>query len=436
MDDIFRVVHWWDVQGLAEYEGELCEATLADLTIKVGSACLTRNALLDNGEWYARESVRLCLHPLAHWLAWNFYRLLYEPLPETQGRALPLEWLMAHDMAYVGDGFLWPPVRIYSDGARMTLRPNIAQVPSLDPVQYTSTVPVILPVQAVEDQILRFLETCDIRLRGQGMKDSPFQVVYGELKEELKDVDVRLWRQSEAMLGFDPDDAPEKFQEAFYSLIGYLGRGNTAELAANGESTFIPAEGIQRRIREAGTERHPQDVGISVGPDPTVPAWVKGMEAARTLRQDLAIHGEISDERLAEIYGVPAYTLQGEVARSEDIRLTAYSAEDSRIVLGAGRRRESRRFAIARLLGDEILREAEPQFRLVTRSKTYRQKFQRAFAAELLCPREEVLDRLSRSDGDEDVIEDVAEQFGVSDWVVRHALENDTRLDPLDKTAA
>ncbi|WP_206744068.1 hypothetical protein, partial [Acidithiobacillus caldus] len=61
------------------------------------------------------------MHPLAHWFAWNFFRLLYEPLPETQGRELALEWLMAHDMAYVGDGFLWPPLRIHSDGARVTL---------------------------------------------------------------------------------------------------------------------------------------------------------------------------------------------------------------------------------------------------------------------------------------------------------------------------
>ncbi|WP_226047549.1 hypothetical protein, partial [Acidithiobacillus caldus] len=146
--------------------------------------CLTRNALLDNGEWYARESVRLCLHPLAHWLAWNFYRLLYEPLPETQGRALPLEWLMAHDMAYVGDGFLWPPLRIHSDGARVTLNLYRTQVPNPDPVRYTNTASVILPIRVVENQILRFLKTCDTRLMDLGIKDSPFQAVYRELDFE------------------------------------------------------------------------------------------------------------------------------------------------------------------------------------------------------------------------------------------------------------
>ncbi|MBU2801419.1 hypothetical protein HFV02_03945 [Acidithiobacillus caldus] len=184
MKEIFQVT-WLDgAHGLSRYEGKPCEATLADLAIQVGSLCLTRNTILDNGEWYARETVRLCMHPLAHWFAWNFYRLLYEPLPETQGRELALEWLMAHDMAYVGDGFLWPPVRIYSDGARMTLRLNRTQVPNLDPVQYTNTASVILPIRVVEDQILRFLKTCDTRLMDMGIKDSPFQVVYRELDFE------------------------------------------------------------------------------------------------------------------------------------------------------------------------------------------------------------------------------------------------------------
>lgn len=160
------------------------KATLADLSIQVGFLCLTRNTFLDNGKWCERESVRLCMHPLAHWFAWNFYRLLYEPLPETQGRELALEWLMAHDMAYVGDGFIWPPLRIYSNGASVTLRLNMAQVRNLDPVQYTNTASVILPIRVVEDQILRFLKTCDTRLMDMGIKDSSFQVVYRELDFE------------------------------------------------------------------------------------------------------------------------------------------------------------------------------------------------------------------------------------------------------------
>jgi hypothetical protein len=59
----------------------------------------------------------------------------------------------------------------------------------------------------------------------------------------------------------------------------------------------------------------------------------------------------------------------------------------------------------------------------LTRAKTARQKFQRAFAAELLCPFEELQGMLPAAPEDDDV-ETAARHFEVSPLLVRTSLVN------------
>jgi hypothetical protein len=82
-----------------------------------------------------------------------------------------------------------------------------------------------------------------------------------------------------------------------------------------------------------------------------------------------------------------------------------------------------RRFELARLLGDRIAGNGDGQLFPATNSYTYRQKLQRSFAVELLCPFEALRDML-HDDLSPEAIEDVAEHFDVSDRVVRTLLVN------------
>lgn len=59
----------------------------------------------------------------------------------------------------------------------------------------------------------------------------------------------------------------------------------------------------------------------------------------------------------------------------------------------------------------------------VTRAKTARQKLQRAFAAELLCPSQALQDMLPQDPEDDDV-EGAARHFEVSPLLVRTSLVN------------
>ena len=84
-----------------------------------------------------------------------------------------------------------------------------------------------------------------------------------------------------------------------------------------------------------------------------------------------------------------------------------------------------RRFALARLLGDRLFGHDEP-LSPATRAYTYRQKAQRAFAAELLCPYKALCDFLG-ADRSEERYDDAASHFNVSSWAIDTVLLNNER---------
>ena len=78
---------------------------------------------------------------------------------------------------------------------------------------------------------------------------------------------------------------------------------------------------------------------------------------------------------------------------------------------------------MARLLGDHLLFGEGATMLPATGSYTFRQKSQRSFAAEFLCPLDAVTDML-QGDFSSEAIEDVAEHFAVSTLTVETLLRN------------
>jgi hypothetical protein len=84
----------------------------------------------------------------------------------------------------------------------------------------------------------------------------------------------------------------------------------------------------------------------------------------------------------------------------------------------------SRRFAVTRLIGDQLYARDRELLRPATGAQTVRQKFQRAFATEFLCPFDALQDKLgTETPGDDDIM-DSAEHFEVSPLLVRTVLVN------------
>jgi len=84
----------------------------------------------------------------------------------------------------------------------------------------------------------------------------------------------------------------------------------------------------------------------------------------------------------------------------------------------------AKRFELARFIGDYILHDGQGEAWLAsTDLRTSRQKYQRAFAAEFLCPLDSLQAYLNK-DYSESAIEDAAEHFDVSPQTVESMLAN------------
>jgi Zn-dependent peptidase ImmA (M78 family) len=88
------------------------------------------------------------------------------------------------------------------------------------------------------------------------------------------------------------------------------------------------------------------------------------------------------------------------------------------------RRPTSRRFEVARLLGDNLFATPADSVLPITETETARQKIQRSFAQELLCPAQGLREFRGSSYPDEELVAEAAEHYEVSDWTVISALVN------------
>lgn len=246
-DNIFHV-EW--LTGCENEFDMANQSTLARLRIQCGDTCFTRNvpnaAIVDERLPDVQESTTVSLLPLAHWLAWYFFRLCHEPLP-SKGVESDLDHIVAHNMAYAGSGYVFPALTIYPDstGDNVLLALNTqqdgpakdtqrnaacdgegiaAKVNSLretgvgflcDSIIYIDQNTATVPMEDFTYSVLSLLRSVNERLCNVGIYDSDFQTLYTELRNDLSDADTRAYRKQEAILGYDPGCAPKDVMQKY-----------------------------------------------------------------------------------------------------------------------------------------------------------------------------------------------------------------------------
>jgi hypothetical protein len=254
--------------------------------------------------------------------------------------------------------------------------------------------------------------------------------------EERHDADLAAYRRLEAMLGFDPDECPPELHQKFASLIPRAGAAAITELApvcASAEPgatlervmAFADAEGLEGHI----------DLAIPIGdstPAVPTPAWQRGRALARRARAAVGLNGlAVADKPLCELVNLPmerALNTEDTPKTRSPLSMAIRHGESRQLkFLLRKRNKPGRRFELARLLGDALMADTNDRWLPATDAKTARQKMQRAFAIEFLCPIQSLTEFLD-ADFSSDATEEAAEHFGVSHTAVETHLVNNGLL--------
>jgi hypothetical protein len=405
-------------------------ATFAAIGIKYGNVWLTEAE--DSFVNRVRHSVHLSAYRMAEWLAWNWWRLRWEPVRKDYA------WSMAHRMSSVGGGYVWPNITIVSDGERIVLSAQSTDPNPTESLRYLSNYAAIVAATEFESCVDGFIQQVLGQLSEEKIDDSNLARIWSGLIEDRADNARYRRRKLQALLGWDPDEVEITTLDRLLADANDLGLEAIEELAADRKSEKGPTSSvyINSIAQSVGVDANPSNaVRLKDKSSEALPihvaAWKRGAAAAQALRvQEGLGAAPISNARLVEFSGVSQTVLQ---KSNEDVLLSfALDAgpSSSKIVLKS-KYETGKRFGLARLLGDRIATRVVGKLRPSTGASTYRQKLQRSFAAEFLCPFDALSGMLS-GDFSDDAIADVSQHFSVSGHTVRTLLMNHGAIDGSD----
>lgn len=414
-------------------------ATWARIEIWVGADCVTLVEDIASGS--SRRSIYCPLYPLAEWVAYSWWHLMADARPAREvGMRLRgaegshqkvLGRLQRHSIRASGDGFLWPNLLIVPEGRQSRLswqREGMAT--SGRPVRFLTQGDVLVQRDSVMRELSRLVLEVLNRLAEAGIKDTPLHQEWRAINQaSSEEVEYCL---AAARLGLDPYAEAEPYEDVILRASGMLSGGLLDDFLDAVEPDHVEAalswveEARSLIYRDSGGTRGEivrtlrRQVREDLAPWTSFP-WEMGWTQAKKVRSLLEVDSY-------ELFGLEKYVTSKRRDLDDRGLLAAGDSVDGAnpvVVIGHNRMEPARRFTLARALWHYLWGEDGGLF-LVTTSYTDRQKVERAFAAELLAPAEgiaQILDLSPESASTED-IEQVAEHFKVSTFVVEHQLKN------------
>lgn len=403
--------------------------TSAWLRIVLGNEIVTWN----DDVWSNRvnEEVRLSMYPLALWFATSWWRLRWEPLPA--GRTPTRSWRMAHELGAAGHGYLWPRMLFASDGENVNIWAVQSPPETKAAIRYLKSAYSALSGMTFERVIDEFINEVVTQLKGTKVGRTTLNDLWEEVVQERRDKSLAEQRRLEAILGFDPDECSEALIGQFENLIPKAGHSSVTEIASIC-AVPDPGSAIQKIVALANSGGLEGKISLSIPagykPDDSTLDWQRGRDLARKIRHANGLNGEgLSDGDLADLVGVSSTQFDGIESKSRyplGIAVREKSSEKLKFHIRK-RYRTGRRFEMARFICDFLTADQSDSWLPVTDAKTARQRMQRAFAAEFLCPINALKDFLG-DDFSTDAVDDAAKHFGVAQVAIQTQLVNNKLL--------
>lgn len=418
-----------DVKWLPPFRGpEEVGFTSAEIRISFGDENATR--FEDAWSQSIQQSARVSAYPLALWLASSWWRIRWEPFPSRvqlsrDGMAADSDWRMGHELTAAGYGFIWPQLAFASDGESILARCRRSAALSDEPVRFLSDFEASVPAHEFEGVIGDFINLVLRRLDGFG--ETQLHRVWQEVLTERIDPEQSAARRLEARLGHEADEAPWQLLERFLGLVSEAGADATDEIApvCAGKDALGTLEKVKDLALLPGISGRSLVPAVGRCQEGSVPPWERGRRLANSVRNALGLGAEpMTDHALANLLDVPPQYLNSHDVARAPIGLAIRGADNVNLkLLFRKRSRAARRFEAARFIGDHLCAGNHDRWLPVSDASTARQKVQRAFAAEFLCPIESLRDYLG-SEFSPEAFEDASEHFGISEMAVKSHLAN------------
>lgn len=396
---------------------------VADVCLRVGDRVISRIA--DIEKQTVRDYFRASATGLAFWFADNWWRLRWETIREH--RIPSVDWRLRHELNSACGGALWPPVMIFSVGKRIAFAPSVGGSAVAGPQSYFPFRLGMVAAADYEPELDRFfasvLAHCANTEDGRALN-----VLIGQIRTERQDPELSAWRRLEACLGFDPDAAPDQVIDGLVQFEGVTGEEGVEE-AAQAQPGESAAQILGLAIEATRASSVKVDLSLADSleggwglPDDVSP-WRMAEAAAAQLRSVIGIPtGLLKHDVVEDMFRVRWADLKSATATARKlpygVRLN--NAKATQLSLQTVKPYD-RRFELMRQLGDAIWQK-DVDFGLVSRAKTDRQKFQRAFAHSLLCPFDDLQRVLDVNNASPEAIQSAARKFGVNPSVVRNQL--------------
>lgn len=402
---------------------------LAEVGIEADGVPVT--ALVDTHARAYRSGIRVSAYDLASWFIANWWRLRWE----MQGEGL--SWNMSHRVGAAGNGYLWPDLEFVGGDATVQIRSSPISLGTTSPLRFLSEVNIHVPADEFENAVRDFVETVASRLQSWASQDAdgPQELLsaWRDLGQEIEDPVLSFDRAIEARMGFDPEDAEPAILAGLRHAADEVGRDPVGELAASSKSRALEDfETLWRDVRQRSCLMR-----LDITPRMKAEAaslkirnqkpWRKGAALAELVRREWSIDRDtVDNHKLAELCKVSVEWIHLGFEENVPIPAGFRSCSDTDCLVASLKKRHptGRRFALARIIGDHLLAGDGDRLLPVTDTGSERQQFQRAFAQAFLCPFEALRDHLGSNVPDDDYIEDAAQHFNVSAWLIRSTLLN------------
>ena len=399
------------------YPDPIVHNTMARLKIKVGDQVAT---WLRAGSRH-REHIEVPMAHIAEWIVVNWWHLYHEA--DTVYGLSRSGFSSRHDLSYAGNGFVFPRVVFRPEGELVVVA-NEPWHAKHAHIKFLSDGEQTVETVALRRELHDLVENVIVRLKDKNVGDVPWIEDWDIINNGLDD-DEKEFCRATAMLGLDPFDIEPELADQVTTVWNEADPLIREELMlASDETTLGRAhEWLKESLASVNELRNTN----------TVWEEVKAAVRSRSLNSEYPWEAGEKDARavLRELGREPGpfffdgeYAIRNTETVSPSSRIEGCVGEDTPSCVVVSKRETGKKFLLARALGHYIARTGTGPA-ILSKLRTPEQSRARSFAAELLAPSEWLIHKVgTQNDVEQDQIYDLAEELGVSEFIVQWQIQN------------